>query len=200
MSERKTTDGEFSWEDKWKTASSHDLEFKLSSAAAEWDNLETNFGESASLLNALNQCERQANKDSANGYPGLDGSSKISGSQQTYGSSSDTACEGDDSRLSDSRTPTTHASSHSDGGGDEVTVENLATAGTSGQVPVSQGDGSLAMGHIVRPAVNLAGTTPAASDVSGWNDGDVGKGIGTDTSYWWMWRVNSTTVVSVSMT
>lgn len=52
--------------------------------------------------------EVQGNKDAANGYAGLDGSTKLSGSQQTYGSSANTACEGNDSRLSDSRTPTAH--------------------------------------------------------------------------------------------
>jgi len=47
--------------------------------------------------------------------------------------------------ASDSRTPTTHAASHSDGGSDEITIENLATAGTIGQVPTSDGAGGLTM-------------------------------------------------------
>ncbi len=38
-------------------------------------------------------------KDQANGYVGLNSSSKISGLQQTYGTSSNTACEGNDSRI-----------------------------------------------------------------------------------------------------
>lgn len=42
-----------------------------------------------------------------------------------YGTTADTACEGNDSRLSDSRTPTTHAASHEAGGADEIDVTSL---------------------------------------------------------------------------
>lgn len=38
-----------------------------------------------------------------------------------------------------------HATSHDDGGADEVTVEGLATAGANGTVPTSDGAGGLAM-------------------------------------------------------
>jgi hypothetical protein len=38
----------------------------------------------------------------------------------TYGTSSGTACAGDDARLSDARTPSTHASTHQTGGADAV--------------------------------------------------------------------------------
>jgi hypothetical protein len=44
-------------------------------------------------------------KNAANGYAGLDGTSKLTGSQQTYGTVANTACEGNDARLSDSRAP-----------------------------------------------------------------------------------------------
>ena len=53
----------------------------------------------------LSTVEFAANKNSASGYVGLDGSSKITGSQQTYGTGANTACEGNDARLSDTRTP-----------------------------------------------------------------------------------------------
>jgi hypothetical protein len=48
------------------------------------------------------------------------------------GSTAGTVAAGDDSRLSDSRTPTAHASSHASGGGDAITlaqsqVTNLTT-------------------------------------------------------------------------
>lgn len=52
--------------------------------------------------------ENAANKNAASGYPGLDGSSKLAGTQQTYGSAANTACQGNDSRLSDARTPLAH--------------------------------------------------------------------------------------------
>ena len=40
----------------------------------------------------------------------------------TYGSVSNTVCQGDDPRLSNSRTPTSHASTHKNGGSDEVST------------------------------------------------------------------------------
>ena len=48
--------------------------------------------------------EVAANKNQAGGYAGLDGSSKLTGSQQVYGTAANTACQGNDSRLSDNRT------------------------------------------------------------------------------------------------
>jgi len=44
----------------------------------------------------------------------------------TYGSSSNTICEGDDSRLSDARNPNAHASDHENGGSDEISVVDLS--------------------------------------------------------------------------
>jgi hypothetical protein len=102
-------------------------------------------------------------KNSVSGYAGLDGSSKLTGSQQTYGTAADTACVGNDARLSDSRTPSTHATSHSDGGSDEITIENLATSGASGKVPTSDGSGGLTMetpaGGVFGSELNLAKNT-----------------------------------------
>lgn len=43
--------------------------------------------------------QRESEKDAASGYPGLDGSSKLTGSQQKYGIVANTACEGNDARL-----------------------------------------------------------------------------------------------------
>lgn len=51
------------------------------------------------------QYQRESEKDAANGYAGLSASTKLSGSQQTYGTTANTACEGNDSRLSNARTP-----------------------------------------------------------------------------------------------
>lgn len=44
----------------------------------------------------------------------------------TYGSSVNTICQGNDSRLSDARTPTAHASSHQSGGGDSIKLDDLS--------------------------------------------------------------------------
>jgi hypothetical protein len=53
--------------------------------------------------------ESTANKNAADGYAGLS-SSKIAGSQIPYGTTSNTAAQGNDSRLSDARTPAGAAS------------------------------------------------------------------------------------------
>jgi len=44
----------------------------------------------------------------------------------TYGSSPNTICQGNDSRLSDARTPTAHATSHQSGGSDAIKLDDLA--------------------------------------------------------------------------
>lgn len=109
------------------------------------------------------QYQKESEKNAASGYAGLDGSSKLTGTQQVYGSAVNTACVGNDARLSDSRTPSTHASSHSDGGSDEITIENLATSGASGKVPTSNGSGGLTMetpaGGVFGSELNLAEST-----------------------------------------
>lgn len=48
----------------------------------------------------------------------------------TYGSSANTICQGNDSRLSDSRTPTSHASSHDSGGADALAIDAVAGTGS----------------------------------------------------------------------
>lgn len=49
-----------------------------------------------------------AGKNQASGYAGLDASTKLTGSQLPYGTLENTACQGNDNRLSDSRTPVVH--------------------------------------------------------------------------------------------
>lgn len=44
----------------------------------------------------------------------------------SYGTGSGTVCQGNDSRLSDARTPTSHASSHLSGAGDAIKLDDLA--------------------------------------------------------------------------
>lgn len=58
-----------------------------------------------SLQTTLNAKQDTSAKNQANGYAGLDGNSKLTGSQQVYGTGINTACEGNDSRLSDQRVP-----------------------------------------------------------------------------------------------
>jgi len=67
----------------------------------------------------------------ASGVASLDGSGKIPFGQIPVGSTSSTVTVGNDSRLSDSRTPTAHASSHYTGGGDALTPANIGAVATS---------------------------------------------------------------------
>ena len=62
----------------------------------------------------------------------------------SFGTTAGTACEGNDSRLSDNRTPVDHATSHISGAGDELNV--LSLAGYSGDTTkFIRADGTLAV-------------------------------------------------------
>lgn len=65
----------------------------------------------------------------ARGIPVADGSNKIAIGYIPTGSTAATVCIGNDARLSDSRTPTTHAGSHAPGGGDPIDATYLPKAG-----------------------------------------------------------------------
>lgn len=58
------------------------------------------------------------------------------------GTSSSVACAGDDARLSNSRTPTSHASTHQSGGSDEIAT----TTPASGAIPKAETTGLLGFG------------------------------------------------------
>lgn len=60
------------------------------------------------------------------------------------GTDASSVCIGNDSRLSDARTPTSHASSHQDGGGDEVATATAA----ANAIPKAGAGGTLAIGWI----------------------------------------------------
>jgi len=63
-----------------------------------------------------------------------------------------------DSRLSDARTPTSHASSHSDGGADEIDVGNLGSGATpAGRIYETDGAGGLT-------AITTPNGTPSGAD------------------------------------
>lgn len=62
---------------------------------------------------------------------GLTGGGNLSANRTlavTYGTTAGTACQGNDSRLSDSRTPSAHAASHASSGSDPLTLEDLTNA------------------------------------------------------------------------
>ena len=65
-----------------------------------------------------------------NAIPKANASAKLDVGWVPTGSSSTTVCIGDDSRLSNARTPTSHASSHNAGGGDALAIDAVAGTGS----------------------------------------------------------------------
>jgi len=66
------------------------------------------------------------------------------GSRRTLGTGSLQACAGNDSRLSNARTPTAHATSHQNGGSDEIAT----TTPAADAIPKALGSGKLASGWL----------------------------------------------------
>ena len=103
----------------------------------------------------------------------------------SYGTTSGTAAQGNDSRLSDSRTPTAHASTHGAGGTDAITSIALTSASTITVTPSSANDiVNKAYADAIASSINfhdacdyatLAVLSPAAT----YNQpGGVGVGVG----------------------
>ena len=129
--------------------------------------------------------ENVANKGAMSGYASLDGSTKVPIGQIPTGTTSSTVAIGDDSRLSDARTPTAHTASHGVLGSDPVAIaqsqvadlttdlsgkaatsheHNASTDLTSGEVPAARGglgaDASAYTGFL-----RMSSGTPSASDI-----------------------------------
>ena len=80
----------------------------------------------ASLTSTLASYQLLSAKGAASGYASLDGSALVPIAQLPTGSTSSTVCIGNDSRLSDARTPTAHATSHKSGGTDAIKLDELS--------------------------------------------------------------------------
>jgi hypothetical protein len=109
------------------------------------------------------------------------------------GTSGSTACAGDDSRLSDARTPTAHSTSHKNGGSDEVAAASPAAnaipkagAGSKldkGWVPDFLASGaSHASGGVPDPGAS-AGTTKYLREDSSWQVPPSGGSAPTGTGF-----------------
>ena len=89
-----------------------------------------------------------------------------------YGTLVNTACQGDDSRLSNSRTPTSHASTHASAGTDPVTV--TLTSQVTGTLPIANGGtGAITaqnalteLGAVAKAGDTMAGKLTAAADAT----------------------------------
>jgi hypothetical protein len=98
--------------------------------------------------------------DIANGFLKRD-TGNANWEEVAYGSAANTVCQGNDSRLSDARTPTSHASSHQDGGADEINV-----GGLSGELADPQPAKAHNLGGSEHSADTLANLNAKVSDYS----------------------------------
>ena len=88
----------------------------------------------------------------------------------SYGTTAGTACEGNDARLSDARTPTAHKTSHATGGSDALTASDIGAAPASHTHSASDITSGLA----------TVATTGAYSDLTG--KPDLGSAAYLDTT------------------
>lgn len=98
----------------------------LGSAAAAYSAAASDLSTHAAASDPHTGYQKESEKASANGYASLDGTTKVPIAQIPTGSTSSTACIGNDSRLSDSRTPSAHKTSHQSGGSDAIKLDDLA--------------------------------------------------------------------------
>lgn len=107
--------------------------------------------------------EQSANKNQANGYAGLDGSSKIAGTQQVYGTAINTAAQGNDARIVNSTPQARNIN----------TVNSLAGGGDLTQ------DRSLQLVNDTSAPGNTKYYGTNSSGVKGWFDLTSSTGIGS---------------------
>ncbi len=83
----------------------------------------------------------------------------------SYGSSAGTACEGNDARLSNARTPTAHAASHAAGGGDDLTLTEAQITGLVSDLAAKALAGAVGSSGITMSTARLLGRTSASTGV-----------------------------------
>ena len=109
------------------------------------------------------QYQKESEKNAASGYAGLDASSKLTGSQQVYGTGANTACVGNDARLSDARTPLAHNHNATDINAGTVATARLGS-GTANNTTYLRGDQTWATPASSAATVTAGvGTSPTSS-------------------------------------
>ena len=94
----------------------------------------------------------------------------------TYGTTVNTICQGNDARLSDARTPTSHATSHQSGGSDVIKLDDLASPDDNTDLDAT------ASAHGLLP--KLSGTATEYLDGSGsWSTPAGGSATGPYAEY-----------------
>jgi hypothetical protein len=109
-----------------------------------------------------------------------------------YGTTSGTAAQGNDARLSDARTPTAHASTHFTGGSDALTATNIGAAQATRQIIAGtglSGGGTLEADRTLTVLYGTTTGTAASGDrglITGGTTGQVlRKTSGTDYAVEW---------------
>ena len=168
----------------WEAVTAPAIAHASTHAAAGSDPVTVTEAQVTGLVADLAACEKTANKNQPSGYAGLDASSKLTGAQQVYGSAANTACQGNDARLSDSRTPTAHASTHQPGGTDAMAVDaaagtgSLRTLGTGTQQACAGNDSRLSDART--PTAHAATHAPGSADAIPTGTTNVTVCIGND--------------------
>lgn len=145
-------------------------------ASQEWVKwFDALYADAIATTAALGLYQLLSEKNAASGYAGLDASSKLTGSQQVYGTTANTAAQGNDSRLSDARTPTAHKTTHEPGGSDAMAVDAAAATGSLRTI----GTGALqaTAGNDTRLSDARTPTAHATSHQSGGSDALTGQSI-----------------------
>lgn len=107
----------------------------------------------------------------ANAIPKAGAGSKLDGGWLPYGSTGSTACEGNDARLSDARTPTAHASSHVTGGADKIRDATASLDGLMTAAYAAKLDG-IETGADVTDAANVGAAIAGATTETTLGDTD----------------------------